>query len=637
MNRRKRFAPLSRLGLILPLLGLLAAALFFAGPQPAAQADHDPPVPTPAAPTGVGERIVYDTGIVLEWDPPPAGSQVHYYLIEIRLYEEDDWRSTTYSAFTPPRNGKLRGGFHDLEQNTVYELRISACLDPNLGEEHLAGERCSSPAPAVHPPDHPNPQLHGRHMVIRTPTTAPSPPQNLVATPGEQAGLSDTTARLTWDAPASDGGKSISGYDVGHREYSADISNPDFYDNNQWTLTACPPPTATNRRCDAPGLDAAKEYIFRVSATFARSTQSTQRWEYVVLPRRPDRPANLTASEVGADRVTLSWPAAGGGTDLYPIQDYELQYRKNSVSDWTDAGTTANTTAVIRGLEPNTIYHFRVRTSTVRYVLIRHEYKERGRVSDFRASGSVTTLAASAHVSTSPSPLTEANLDGATLTIDLAGVQWQITAGGVPHRYLIDNGDPDDPSDDSPPVHIDRVQRVSDSRVVLTLGYWPNNPKYDFDDDAQLKLKLPADLHTHTEDFTVSVPVTAIDEQTPGRVTGVTASGGPNNITVSWNPVAGATGYKVQWKLSNGSYDESRQGITRGTSATIPDLSYNTLYDVRVAAFKLKADPTDGDWSTSARVRTANVNLFLTPSRTCESDAAGHRRPGGVWHKEHWL
>lgn len=197
MNRRNRFAPLSPRGLvlILPLLGLLAPALFLAGPQPTAQADHDPPVAQPDPPTGVGLRLAYETGIVLEWNPPPDGWQIHYYLIELRLLrsgdDESDWRQTTLSAFTAPRNGKLRGGFHDLDQATQYELRVSACLDPNLGADHLAGDLCSDPRPR--PMISNNPLFNGKHFTQLTTQDVPSPPRNLVATPGEQVGLSDTT------------------------------------------------------------------------------------------------------------------------------------------------------------------------------------------------------------------------------------------------------------------------------------------------------------------------------------------------------------------------------------------------------------------------------------------------------------
>ena len=54
---------------------------------------------------------------------------------------------------------------------------------------------------------------------------------------------------------------------------------------------------------------------------------------------------------------------------------------------------------------------------------------------------------------------------------------------------------------------------------------------------------------------------------------------------------------------------------------TIPDLESDTPYMVRVRAFTLKA-PAEGEWSDSATATTWNVNLVLTPSRTCESEAA---------------
>ena len=78
------------------------------------------------------------------------------------------------------------------------------------------------------------------------------------------------------------------------------------------------------------------------------------------------------------------------------------------------------------------------------------------------------------------------------------------------------------------------------------------------------------------------------------KVDGVTVTPGMESLIVSWNPVAGASGYKVQWRSGEQDYDPgSRQATTTGTSYTIPGLTPGTEYTVRVIA--TKANAPDGE------------------------------------------
>lgn len=87
----------------------------------------------------------------------------------------------------------------------------------------------------------------------------------------------------------------------------------------------------------------------------------------------------------------------------------------------------------------------------------------------------------------------------------------------------------------------------------------------------------------------------------PGRVTGVRVTAEVEQITVSWNAVADATGYKVQWRSGNQSFGATRQVVvTSGSSTrtTLTGLAGGTLYSVRVIATRAFAD--DGPPSTVA-------------------------------------
>ena len=81
--------------------------------------------------------------------------------------------------------------------------------------------------------------------------------------------------------------------------------------------------------------------------------------------------------------------------------------------------------------------------------------------------------------------------------------------------------------------------------------------------------------------------------QAPEQVTGVMVIEGEEELSVSWDAVSGAGGYKVQWKTDSQQFDSSRQHtITNGatTSYTISNLLPEREYVVRVIATKSDAD-----------------------------------------------
>ena len=80
----------------------------------------------------------------------------------------------------------------------------------------------------------------------------------------------------------------------------------------------------------------------------------------------------------------------------------------------------------------------------------------------------------------------------------------------------------------------------------------------------------------------------------PDQVSGVLVTEGVEQLLVSWDAVAEANGYKVQWKTGSQEYNESdRQRTVTGGSTTvhtITGLTAGTVYTVRVAATKLHAN-----------------------------------------------
>ncbi len=87
----------------------------------------------------------------------------------------------------------------------------------------------------------------------------------------------------------------------------------------------------------------------------------------------------------------------------------------------------------------------------------------------------------------------------------------------------------------------------------------------------------------------------------PALVTGVEITAGIEQLGVSWVAVSDADGYKVQWKSGEQAYAESRQAVIPDgdtVNYTIPDLTADTQYTVRVMATKDNAE----DGSPSAEV-----------------------------------
>jgi len=76
--------------------------------------------------------------------------------------------------------------------------------------------------------------------------------------------------------------------------------------------------------------------------------------------------------------------------------------------------------------------------------------------------------------------------------------------------------------------------------------------------------------------------------QPPRRVTGVSIRPGVGALTVSWNPVDDADGYKVQWWSAGQTFGSDRERVVGSsvTQVTIPDLTPGTEYSVRIIATK---------------------------------------------------
>jgi hypothetical protein len=94
----------------------------------------------------------------------------------------------------------------------------------------------------------------------------------------------------------------------------------------------------------------------------------------------------------------------------------------------------------------------------------------------------------------------------------------------------------------------------------------------------------------------------------PPAPTGLNASPGNGQVSLSWGAVSGATGYRVRYSLtSGGPWTEAASNVT-GTSYTVTDLTNGTLYYFVVAAFNGSGTgPNSGQVAATPTAGQANL------------------------------
>ncbi len=161
---------------------------------------------------------------------------------------------------------------------------------------------------------------------------APGAPMAVSAAPG------DAQVDVSWSAPASDGGTSITSYLV-----SASSGNH--------TCSWASGPLS----CVVGGLVNGTAYSFRVTATTIVGTSSASAWSASATPRSvPDRPATVTATP-GDASAHVSWlaPASDGGSAI-------TGYAVTSSPDAKTCATSGALACTVSGLTNDTSYTFTV-------------------------------------------------------------------------------------------------------------------------------------------------------------------------------------------------------------------------------------------------------------------------------------
>jgi hypothetical protein len=281
---------------------------------------------TPGAPTGLTGTNPTATSITLNWTPPAdnGGATINRYMM--RASTNNGVSYLTPYAVTPTGNPPTTWVITGLTPGTSYVFQVVAQNSAGYGV-------WSSKSPAV----------------STTSTTAPSAPLSVVGTPG------NTKVALTWQAPSSTGGSSITGYGV---DYSSN-------GGTNWATALAPSAASTARSYTVTGLTNGTAYVFRVVAANAVGAGpfSATSAAYTPAISVPSAPTIVSATP-GAGNVTLNWtpPADNGGAT---ITRYMMRASTNNgVSYLTPYAVTPTgnppTTWVMTGLTPGTSYRFQV-------------------------------------------------------------------------------------------------------------------------------------------------------------------------------------------------------------------------------------------------------------------------------------
>lgn len=111
---------------------------------------------------------------------------------------------------------------------------------------------------------------------------------------------------------------------------------------------------------DRRGTDGYKSYSNNINPGMGTITVEGRGDFYgsksINFPILPAQVENVAAGEILSAATSIQWDAAGGA-------QYYKVYKKSAVSSWELVGTTTGTGIIIKGLEPDTEYSFRVKGS----------------------------------------------------------------------------------------------------------------------------------------------------------------------------------------------------------------------------------------------------------------------------------
>ena len=272
----------------------------------------------PGAPTGLTLGTATTSAQPLTWTAPSStgGSAITDYVVQYALAGSGTW--TTFADGTSTSTSATVTG---LTGGTSYDYRIAAV--------NAAGT--------------------GAYSSTATGTTAAG-----ASTPGAPTSIgfgtvSATQIPMSWVAPASDGGSTITDY----------VIETSLAGSGSWTVYS--DGTSAAVATTIVGLTQGTSYDIRVAAVNAVgqgpwSSTATKQTATV-----PGAPTGLTIGTATSVSQPLTWTAPSYTGEVL-LTDYVIQYAPAGSGTWTTFAHTASTTAsiTVTGLSASTSYDYRV-------------------------------------------------------------------------------------------------------------------------------------------------------------------------------------------------------------------------------------------------------------------------------------
>ena len=470
------------------------------------------------------------------------------------------WTDASVNSTTTTAVISLTG----LTENQLYEYQAS--LDSAFPEDDMT-EGTFSTLAGVHE------SLWSTEVEARTlsSATVPGIPTNLVLTPG------DAQIEITWSAPSSDGGSTLTGYDLDYKLSSS----------SNWINATH---SGLVRTFTITSLTNAANYNIRVAAINDRGTGSyvTGTSAPVAAATAPGIPTNLVLTP-GDAQIEVAWtaPADNGGS---AITGYDLDHKLSSSSNWI-----------------NTTHSGTGRTFTITSLTNGADYDIRVAAINNPGTGSyVTGTAAPVAAATAPGIPTNLVLTPGDAQIEVAWAAPSSNGGSAITGYDLDY------KLSSSSNWINTTH--SGTGRTFTITSLTNGADYD--------IRVAAINNPGTGSYVTGTAAPVAAATVPGLPTGLSLTPSDTQIALSWtapadNGGSALTGYSVQYSSDGGNSFTGWSHTSTSTSATITSLTNGQSYQVRVAAINNQGTGSYVTGTTTLADRpAAPTGLTLTSGDT---------------------
>ncbi len=395
--------------------------------------------------------------------------------------------------------------------------------------------------------------------------TVPGAPTGLSAVPG------DRNVVLLWTAPTNNGGSAIIGYTLQYKPSSA-----------EWPGTSVIVTNIPSWRIE--NLINGVQYDFRVNATNVVGTGEASIPIFATPQDAPDAPTDLRATP-GNAQVSLSWTAPSD-TGGFAITDYLIQYSANAGTSWStfDDGVNHDTSTTVTGLTNGQEYQFQVFAVT-------------------NIGQSTLSATADATPRTIPAAPTNPAANPGNAQVSLSWTAPTNNGGSPITGYTIQHKLSTDPW---PGTSVTLGNVTSNTITGLTNGI-----QYDFRINA-----------TNQAGTGVSSGIVqATPRSVPGQPTGLAATPGNSQVSLSWTAPtdtggSAITDYTIQYSVDAGTnWIAVNDGTNTDTTTTVTGLTNGVTYQFQVFATNTAGTgiASDSVGVTPRTIPAAPTGLIATP------------------------